>query len=598
MQNNRRQYFLLALMLAIFNGGFAQLTVPFKERYKVTLKGDMTIIANSLLNRIDKKNSPNDPYNDQSIDAITNDEADMEYIDIDNDKNTFSSSSAALFDKNEAGKKVVFAGLYWAATYKYESGYKKGEDKFVAFDKTRETFDEVLIKLPTKKEYIPVKGEVIFDGLKDKKMRDVAPYAVFADITEIVSALENPFGFYTVANVKATQGTLLGGTAAGWTIIFVYEDESMSEKYIAINDGFGGASLNSIDIKFKNFETPAKGDVVIKMAASALEGDYQVDGDLVMFSSSTQPSFSNIKTFTRKYSNFFDSSITVEDEHFRYRIPDSKNTLGYDAFLSTLRNHNNSIISNNATEATVKFKTSGDLFYLFFCALSIEAKPEKVKEPQDNTKIVYVDNTFKKVDKDTNSEVARLELPKQKEKPVEVVSESKPEIKQNSVAVVNLPSAENPKKQKSATKDQAEQTPKETTTPKVQTKPSIAAVTDSKPSQANVKTDQKVSKPVQEEPKSSSTATSSLEQKMNIPNTPKGYYIVVNVFNERVNAARFMMKLRQDGLEPDYFINPENNYLYVFLTYYKNKEEAEKAKDTKLNNRYTEEMWILTVNID
>ncbi|WP_169628241.1 SPOR domain-containing protein [Flavobacterium filum] len=598
MQNNRRQYFLLALMLAIFNGGFAQLTVPFKERFKVTLKGDMTIIANSILNRIDKKNSPNDPYNDQSIDAITNDEADMEYIDIDNDKNTFSSSSAALFDKNEAGKKVVFAGLYWAATYKYESGYKKGEDKFVAFDKTRETFDEVLIKLPTKKEYIPVKGEVIFDGLKDKKMRDVAPYAVFADITEIVSTLENPFGFYTLANVKATQGTLLGGTAAGWTIVFVYEDESMSEKYIAINDGFGGASLNSIDIKFKNFETPAKGDVVIKMAASALEGDYQVDGDLVMFSSSTQPSFSNIKTFTRKYSNFFDSSITVEDEHFRYRIPDSKNTLGYDAFLSTLRNHNNSIISNNATEATVKFKTSGDLFYLFFCALSIEAKPEKVKEPQDNTKIVYVDNTFKKVDKDTNSEVARLELPKQKEKPVEVVSESKPEIKQNSVAVVNQLSAKNPKKQKSVTKDEAEQTLKETTTPKVQTKPSIAAVTDSKPSQANVKTEQKVSKPLQEEPKSSSTATSSLEQKMNIPNTPKGYYIVVNVFNERVNAARFMMKLRQDGLEPDYFINPENNYLYVFLTYYKNKEEAEKAKDSKLNNRYTEEMWILTVNID
>ncbi|MFY7743579.1 MAG: SPOR domain-containing protein [Flavobacterium sp.] len=597
MQNNRRQYFLLALMLAFFNGGFAQLSVPFKERYKLTLKGDMTIIANSILNRIDKKNSPNDPYNDQSIDAITNDEMDMEYIDIDNDKNTFSSSSAALFDKNEAGKKVVFAGLYWAATYKYESGYKKGEDKFVAFDKTRETFDEVLIKLPTKKEYIPVKGEVIFDGLKDKKLRDVAPYAVFADITELISTLDNPFGFYTVANIKATQGTLLGGTAAGWTIIFVYEDESMSEKYIAINDGFGGASLNSIDIKFKNFETPSKGDVVIKMAASALEGDYQVDGDLVMFSSSTQPSFSNIKTFTRKYSNFFDSSITVEDEYFRYRIPDSKNTLGYDAFLSTLRNHNNSIISNNATEATVKFKTSGDLFYLFFCALSIEAKPEKVKEPQDNTKLVYVDNTFKGVDKDTNIEVARLELPTQNDKPKEVVSDSKPEIKQNTVAAINQ-TTETPKKQKSETKDNAKQTPKDTTTPKVQPKPAIEAVTDSKSKQVVVKAEQKQSKPVTEEPKSSSVATPSLEQKMNIPNTPKGYYIVVNVFNERVNAARFMMKLRQDGLEPDYFINPENNYLYVFLTYYKNKEEAEKAKETKYNNRYLEEMWILTINID
>lgn len=585
-------------MFAIFYSGFAQLTVPFKERYKATLKGDMTIVANSILNRIDKKNSPNDPYNDVSIDAITNDETDMEYIDIDNDKNTFSSSSAALFDKKEIGKKVVFAGLYWASTYKYESGYKKSEDKFVAFDKTRESFNEVLIKFPSKKEYIPIKGEVIFDGLKDKKLRDVAPYAVFADITELVTALESPFGFYTVANVKATQGTLLGGTAAGWTIIFVYEDESMSEKYIAINDGFAAASSESVDIKFKNFETPSKGDVVIKMATSALEGDYKVDGDLVMINSSTQPSFSNIKTFTRKYSNFFDSSITTEDEHFIYRIPDSKNTLGYDALISSIRNHNNAIISNNATEATIKFKTSGDLFYLFFCALSIEAKPEKVKEPQDNTKLVYVDNMFKRVDKETNIEVARLELSKQNQKPKEVISESKPEIKQNSAAAINQ-TTETSKNQKPKTKDYSEQTQIESTSLKVKTKPSITVVTDPKTIQVSDKTEQKNSKPTpQEEPKSNGLTTSLLDQKINIPNTPKGYYIVANVFNERVNAARFMMKLRQDGLDPDYFINPENNYLYVFLSYYKNKEEAEKAKETKLNNRYSEEMWILMINVD
>ncbi len=380
------------------------MAVPFKERYKANIKGDMTIIANSILNRIDRKNSPNDPYNDQSIDAITNDEIDMEYIDIDTDKQTFSSSSAALFQKNEASKKIVYAGLYWSATYKYESGYKKGEDKFVAFDNTREAFEEVLVKFPDQKEYSTVNGEIIFDGLKHKEFKDAAPYAVYADITEQVKALDNPFGFYMVANVRATQGTLIGGSAAGWTMIFVYEDASMSEKFIVSHDGFAGASSESVNVVFKGFKTQPQGNVQVKLAGAALEGDFKVDGDLFMFGSSKNKDFTNVKTVTRRYSNFFDSSITIEDEHFKYRIPDSKNTLGYDSFLTTLSNYNNRFIGNNLDEATVRFKSSGDVFYLFFSAMAIETKPA-VETQEDNTKLVYEDNKLKLVDKISNEEI-------------------------------------------------------------------------------------------------------------------------------------------------------------------------------------------------
>jgi hypothetical protein len=75
---------------------FAQLGSPFKMRYQGNLKGDMTLIANSIVNRNEKKDNANSPYNQLDDKAKLNDEFEMVYIDIDNDETTFSSSSASL----------------------------------------------------------------------------------------------------------------------------------------------------------------------------------------------------------------------------------------------------------------------------------------------------------------------------------------------------------------------------------------------------------------------------------------------------------------------------------------------------------------------
>lgn len=615
---NRKRYknLFLILFFICVNWCHAQMAVPFKERYKANIKGDMTIIANSILNRIDKKNSPNDPYNDQSIDAITNDEIDMEYIDIDTDKQTFSSSSAALFQKNEASKKIVYAGLYWSATYKYESGYKKGQDKFVAFDNTREPFEEIVVKFPDQKEYATIKGEIIFDGLKHKEFKDAAPYAVYADITEQVKALKNPFGFYTVGNVRATQGTLIGGSAAGWTMIFVYEDASMSEKFIISHDGFAGASSESVNVIFKGFKTQPQGNVQVKLAGAALEGDFKVDGDLFMFGSSKNKDFTNVKTVTRRYSNFFDSSITIEDEHFKYRIPDGKNTLGYDSFLTTLSNYNNRFIGNNMDEATVRFKSSGDVFYLFFSAMAIETK-SAVEAQADTTKLVYEDNTFKVVDKTTNEEIVQNQTANDSlstslaQKAIDGLAQ---DSKENTKAIVaevekitEIKETKQEPKPAVTSKPEAKKEPstpiakKETVTkkeePKTAVKPDVVKVTkteevkpESKPvvvaSSETVKSEKaKENKPVEVEV-------------LNDIDSPKGYYLVVNVFNERMNAARFMKVLRDKGLNPNYFVNPVNNYMYVYLGYVTSREEADKLIENKLNNLYTEEMWILVINMN
>lgn len=626
MNQIRYKNLFLVLFFISFNFCHAQMAVPFKERYKANIKGDMTIIANSILNRIDKKNSPNNPYNDQSIDAITNDEIDMEYIDIDTDKQTFSSSSAALFQKNEASKKIVYAGLYWSATYKYESGYKKGEDKFVAFDKSRESFQDVLVKFPDQKEYATIKGEIIFDGLKHKEFKDAAPYAVYADITEQVKDLKNPFGFYTVANVRATQGTLIGGSAAGWTMIFVYEDASMSEKFIVSHDGFAGASNEVVDVVFTGFKTQPQGNVHVKLAGAALEGDFKVDGDLFMFGSSKKKDFTNVKTVTRRYSNFFDSSITIEDEHFKYRIPDSKNTLGYDSFLTTLSNYNNRFIGNDLDEATVRFKSTGDVFYLFFSAMAIETKPA-IETQEDNTKFVYENNTFKLVDKTTNEEIVQnqtavdslsaslaqktidglAQVSKEKIKPVakqnEIIpqnKETKPRVekekaivKETKPVVASKPDAKKDVSRPLTSKKEEVVAKKED--PKTSKKQDVAKVVKSD----EVKTESKpvvvseAAKP--ENPKE--TKPKEIEV-LNDIDSPKGYYLVVNVFNERVNAARFMKSLRDKGLDPNYFVNPANNYMYVYLSYVNSRDEAEKLVENKLNNLYTEEMWILVINMN
>ncbi|UPQ80473.1 SPOR domain-containing protein [Flavobacterium azooxidireducens] len=609
-----KNLFFLLFFISV-NLCHAQMAVPFKERYKANIKGDMTIIANSILNRIDKKNSPNDPYNDQSIDAITNDEIDMEYIDIDTDKQTFSSSSAALFQKNEASKKIVYAGLYWSATYKYESGYKKGQDKFVAFDNTREPFEEIVVKFPDQKEYATIKGEIIFDGLKHKEFKDAAPYAVYADITEQVKALKNPFGFYTVGNVRATQGTLIGGSAAGWTMIFVYEDASMSEKFIVSHDGFAGASSESVNVVFKGFKTQPQGNVQVKLAGAALEGDFKVDGDLFMFGSSKNKDFTNVKTVTRRYSNFFDSSITIEDEHFKYRIPDGKNTLGYDSFLTTLSNYNNRFIGNNMDEATVRFKSSGDVFYLFFSAMAIETKPA-VEVQADTTKLVYEDNKFKVVDKTTNEEIVQNQTANDSlsaslaQKAIDGLAQDSKENTKSIVAEVEkIPEVKETKQEPKpavTSKPEAKKEPstpiakKETVTkkeePKTAVKPDVVKVT---------KTDEVKPKinPVVVAPEAVKTETPKEGKQpeievLNDIDSPKGYYLVVNVFNERVNAARFMKSLRDKGLNPNYFTNPANNYMYVYLGYVTTREEADKLIENKLNNLYTEEMWILVINMN
>jgi hypothetical protein len=73
------------------------------------------------------------------------------------------------------------------------------------------------------------------------------------------------------------------------------------------------------------------------------------------------------------------------------------------------------------------------------------------------------------------------------------------------------------------------------------------------------------------------------------------YYIIANVFSKPNYANRFVRYLNSKGMNASYFINPENNYYYVYLKRHNNWNSALISYYSKLNDSYDEKMWIMRV---
>lgn len=599
---------LLSATLLATSFSYGQLPVPFKVRYQSYVKGDMTVIANNIVNRKDYGNNPNMPYMNATKTAKLNDEFEMFYIDIDKDMSTFSSSSATLYLENEDYKKIVYAGLYWSATYKYNSGVQKKRNKFKAFDKNREEFDQIKLKLPGRMSYVDVKGSVIFDGLDKKGFDESAPYAVYADITDLVKALELPTGEYTVANVKATQGKIEGGVSGGWTIFFVYEDDAETGKFITSFDGFAGVTDKPTDISFTGFKTLPEGNVFAKLACAGLEGDNNLAGDQLQIKSQASEVFTLLSSPLKLENNFFNSNIVVDDQFFNDRNPNSKNTLGYDTSLITIANPDNSVIQNNTDNVTLKLKTVGDRYFMFFNAFNVEVQDpekqpdmivdntEKVKPIEEvvvakaETKPVVVpvkpETVIAKVDK--KPEVV---MPVKTEKVVAKV-DTKPIVtapikKEVIVVKVETPEASNssvviPSKKEVVVNHPKVKVEKEIPTQTTMIDPIMISEKLSQVAQTQFGQKQKI--------------TAVPGPMVEIYNQQRGFYVIANVFAVHRNATRFVAKLRSLGIDANFFINPKNNYRYVFVSKHDSWTNALNLYYSNVNGKYYGNTWIMLVN--
>src|SRR5690606_15025923 len=77
-----------------------QAPAPYTGVSNYNLQGDFAMIGNTNLTLVDYGNN-------------TGNNESMRYVDIDNDANTFNSSSAALMIPDANCSEIIYAGLYW-----------------------------------------------------------------------------------------------------------------------------------------------------------------------------------------------------------------------------------------------------------------------------------------------------------------------------------------------------------------------------------------------------------------------------------------------------------------------------------------------------
>lgn len=359
----------------------AQVEVPFTPRLDnsyINIKGDYTFLSNGILNRVDASNTANDPYNDTS----NNNGFHRDYIDVDSDPTTFSSSSSTL--TLPYCSRIYYAGLYWSANYQQEVLNNTAIAGLPANDAQRLDFTAIKFKVPGG-SYVDLvadndpdlpgeEDEIIHDDVNFKD----SPYTCYKNVTSLLQSLANPEGEYFVANVRATRGVSVGG-AGGWTLVVIYENPTLTGKYISTFDGYAGVRGSSeADITVSGFNTIPSGPVRARLGASVVEGDRGITGDAFLIETPLNPGFTNLSNASNPSDNFFNSNITIDGADVTTRNIASTNTLGYDADIFEIDNPSNSIIANQETDATLRLYTEGDSFGAFLVAFGVEIIEPKI----------------------------------------------------------------------------------------------------------------------------------------------------------------------------------------------------------------------------
>ncbi|MBQ0735353.1 T9SS type B sorting domain-containing protein [Aquimarina celericrescens] len=375
------------------------------------IRGELKMIANAIVgpnDRLenefgnDQNYTPNDDYNGPE----TNNRKTFGYIDIDGDPSTFSSSSADLTVSDANCAEVVYAGLYWAASYYVDRTNSTGSQstgsypryRNLPFPDNRPDFRTLKFKPAWSASYIdilPSRTEVLYDGYRntatnpsDIAIRDI-PYACYADVTDIFNskpAAASVDGTYTIADMRASTGTAgrnSAGISGGWVLVVIYEDPALSSKFISTNKGFlevsaDNSAQSNKTFTYTGFQTlPPPLDVRARYGLATLEGDFDLRGDQLLLRRPNNAEYALRTTPANPFNNFFDSSISVDGNYVDRpeRIPASRNTLGFDSDIFDIPNQTNGqnwLIGNDQTEVNFRVTTSSDRFRIFMNSFQVE----------------------------------------------------------------------------------------------------------------------------------------------------------------------------------------------------------------------------------
>jgi large repetitive protein len=420
--------------------------IPFAARIpgtpgNVRVRGDVVFVGNHIIQATNDGGSnsntsatfPNivptyTPYNSANIDnlaALTikaninnnsvsvNNGKNFEYIDVDTDPTTFSSSTADLRLRNIDGtvnscKRIVYAGLYWSALYSFDrtsqsSPAAGGNPAFThPAIPINPDWNKIKFKVPGG-SYLDLTADTAADTAGDEDEIIVnavgngligSPYTCYKNVTSLVAGLTDANGTYAVANMRATRGRQDTYSGSGWTLVIIYESPSFPSKYITIFDGYQLVSPTTPQdptyYDVSGFQTVPTGPVRAKFGFAGLEGDQAYTGDAISIKSpiSGTPAsgtYNPINNSLNPADNTFNCSISTMSTTptplpilVNTRVPNGLNTMGFDLDLMEIPNTLNVAIANNATNATIKLDTTGDQYSVFMNAFSIDIIEPKI----------------------------------------------------------------------------------------------------------------------------------------------------------------------------------------------------------------------------
>ncbi len=217
------------------------------------------------------------------------------YLDIDNDANTWNSSSSFItlpssFD-TDASKGVLWAGLFWQGRISEDkdsalrygevnssgSGYHfietgAGSD-FDDLDLSDTNADKILLKV-NDGSYSTVESSTFYEFDSSGGIT----YAAYADVTSLVHGAISSDGkhTFTVANLTTNEGREFSpGIFGGWSIVVIYaEDDADEMQNISVYSGFDSVDGND-KFTIDNFILPTSGDVKSTLSLFAGEGEYR-----------------------------------------------------------------------------------------------------------------------------------------------------------------------------------------------------------------------------------------------------------------------------------------------------------------------------------
>lgn len=344
------------------------------------VKGDFTMIGNTNLTL--------NTYSDNG----TND-AQMRYVDIDGDNNTFNSSTATLGFSSENGadpscSKILFAGLYWCG--RSNTGNQPSNTFNVTKSGVTKTFDKTKVSLkgPAASGYTTISATT--SDIRYPNNQNGNIFVGFADVTEYVKT--NGTGSYSVADIALREGTSdATGYHGGWSLVVVYENSLMNWRDVTLYDGYAyqvgdgnnsGTNVSYSTIPITGFQAVPTGAVNVKVGMMASEGErgwrrdvFQIDGSAPGTNWITLRYDPNANT-VNDFNDFFTGSIQTGGNT---RNPNLRNNTGLDVLMFNLPNTNNSLITNNQTSTQFRVGSGADTYVLFNLAFSVDAYVPEVR---------------------------------------------------------------------------------------------------------------------------------------------------------------------------------------------------------------------------